>query len=67
METLQTSSNYNAQIKQLIPQRLAVSQKEQLGISFGLLRLNVGIEDTQDIIQDRSLALSLLPNEKILL
>ncbi|MFL2740972.1 MAG: PLP-dependent transferase [Paracoccaceae bacterium] len=46
---------------------MAVSQKKQLEITFGLLRLNVGIEDTQDIIQDLSLALSLLPNEKILL
>ena len=67
METLQTSSNQHCQIKELIPQRLAVSQKKQLEITFGLLRLNVGTEDTQDIIQDLSLALSLLPNEKILL
>ena len=58
METLQTSSNQHCQMKELIPQRLAVSQKEKLEITFGLLRLNVGTEDTQDIIKDLSLALS---------
>ncbi len=33
-------------------QRLSDEQKEQLGITPGLIRLSVGIEDTQDLIAD---------------
>jgi len=38
-------------------QRLPAHQKDQLGITQGLLRLSVGLEDTQDLIRDLSFAL----------
>ena len=33
-------------------QRLSANQREQLGITQGLLRLSVGLEDTQDLLSD---------------
>ena len=38
-------------------QRLPANRKEQLGITEGLLRLSVGLEDPQDLISDFSSAL----------
>ena len=39
-------------------QRLPAHQKEQLGITQGLLRLSVGLEDSKDLISDLSSALN---------
>ena len=39
-------------------QRLLANQRERLGITQGLLRLSVGLEDTLDIISDLSSALN---------
>jgi O-succinylhomoserine sulfhydrylase len=33
-------------------QRLSAEQREMLGITDGLVRLSVGIEDTEDLIDD---------------
>ena len=38
-------------------QRLPQDQKDQLGITPGLIRLSVGIEDTEDLIADLAQAL----------
>ena len=39
-------------------QRLSDEQKAQLGITPGLLRLSIGLEDTQDLIADLTRALN---------
>ena len=39
-------------------QRLPADQKERLGITQGLLRLSVGLEDSKDLISDLSFALN---------
>jgi O-succinylhomoserine sulfhydrylase len=39
-------------------QRLPANQKERLGITQGLLRLSVGLEDPKDLISDLSSALN---------
>ena len=39
-------------------QRLPANQKERLGITQGLLRLSVGLEDSKDLISDLSSALN---------
>ena len=37
--------------------RLSADQRKQLGITQGLLRLSVGLEDSKDLIKDLSSAL----------
>ncbi|MAN00979.1 MAG: O-succinylhomoserine sulfhydrylase, partial [Rhodobacteraceae bacterium] len=39
-------------------QRLPANQKERLGITQGLLRLSVGLEDRKDLISDLLSALN---------
>jgi O-succinylhomoserine sulfhydrylase len=39
-------------------QRLPANQKERLGITQGLLRLSVGLEDSKDLISDLLSALN---------
>jgi O-succinylhomoserine sulfhydrylase len=38
-------------------QRLSADRRQQLGITQGLLRLSVGLEDSKDLIKDLSSAL----------
>jgi O-succinylhomoserine sulfhydrylase len=41
-------------------QRLAIEARRELGISEGLVRLSVGLEDAEDIIEDVASALQVV-------